>query len=153
MPIAGFAGSNSERPQSAVFRSQGVMIGIEFGQHGTPVHRAGVSRQAERNSLAPAGLGDTFRCKWPASVGEFDGNTAACGDGGRTGCRLRQADLFIAVAREFGDAAECAEAPLRIGVGEMPVQQVDRWRGHLSASPPASGWEITVLSDRDKPGL
>ncbi len=33
---------------------------------------------------------------------------------------------FIAVAREFGDGAEGAETPLRVGIGDLPVQQIDR---------------------------
>jgi hypothetical protein len=37
-----------------------------------------------------------------------------------------QGNGLIAGAREFGDGAEGAEAPLRIGIGDFPLQQIDR---------------------------
>ena len=43
---------------------------------------------------------------------------------------LPQAHRLVGVAREFGDGAEGAEAPLRIGIGDCPLQQIDGRSGH-----------------------
>jgi hypothetical protein len=57
-----------EQHRSAVLRSQRAVIGVEFGQHGAPVHCAFVGGQAKGNPLAPARFGDAFERKWPAFI-------------------------------------------------------------------------------------
>ena len=62
----------------------------------------------------------------------FEGNAAA-GRHGRNGFRrLDEAHRLVRVARKFGDGAEGAEAPLRIGIGYFPLQQVDGCGAHRS---------------------
>ena len=48
---------------------------------------------------------------------------------GRNGFRrLDEAHRLVTVARKFGDGAEGAEAPLRVGIGYFPLQQIDARR-------------------------
>ena len=142
-----------EQDRFAIFRLQRFTVGIEFGQHDAPVHRAIVGRQAKRNPLAPACPGDALGRNGRQSR-KFDGDAAARGNGRSARCRLRQVDLLIAVARKFGDAAERAEAPLRIGIGDLLVQQIDGRASVMgierSASPGISPGEYR-LGDQDKP--
>ncbi len=46
--------------------------------------------------------------------------------------RLDEPHRLVAVARELGDGAEGAEAPLRIGIGYFPLQQIDGRGAHRS---------------------
>jgi hypothetical protein len=68
-----------------------------------------------------------------------DDDAAARRDGRHGVVGLPQRDRLIAVARELGDGAESAEAPLRIGIADRPPQQIDRrsmYRSLFSAFQP-----------------
>ena len=55
----------------------------------------------------------------------FEGNAATRRHGRNGFRRLDEAHLLAMVARKFGDGAEGAEAPLRIGIGYFPLQEID----------------------------
>src|SRR5881398_1640038 len=73
-----------------------------------------------------------------------------------------EAHRLVRVARKFGDGAEGAEAPLRVGIGYFPLQQIDGCGAHRSLrngsgsgikkhSPRVMPKENTALSGQDKP--
>lgn len=126
-------GSETEIEQdgAAVFHPQRAAIAAEFGQHRAPVHRAAIGRQAQRDPLAPAGFGQALGCERSDGFAGRNGNTAPRGHGGYAMCGLRQRYSLVSITRELGDAAERAKAPLRIGIGNLAVQQLERrWRSY-----------------------
>ena len=108
------------------------MIGADLRQCDALVHGAIILRQAKRDPLIPPGFGDAFRCEGPDSSMRFEGN-AATRRHGRNGLRrLDEPHRLAMVARKFGDGAEGAEAPLRLGIGYFPLQEVDGRGAHRS---------------------
>ena len=77
-------------------------------------------RQAERDALAPAGLVMLSNANGRHARMRLERDAAARRDRGNGVRRLRRGARLVAVAREFGDGAERAEAPLRLGIGDFP---------------------------------
>ena len=116
--------------------AQRLCVSAKLGEHAAAVHGAILFRQAERDALIPVGLVDALGCKRPDVGIELQRNAAAIGhDGDRV---LAHAHLrgLVLVAREFGDRPECAEAPLRAGIGDFPPQQRGDTCGRVMAARP-----------------
>jgi hypothetical protein len=66
--------------------------------------------------MIPSELADAFGGKWPQALNRTDAYAAARGKRRRTIAAEIDGRFFIGVTREFGNAPECAETPLGLGV-------------------------------------
>src|SRR5829696_1355827 len=92
----------------------------------------------------------------------FEGDAATRRHSRNGVSRLDEVDRLVMISRKFGDGAEGAEAPLRIGIEYFPQQEIDGRGAHRSHrngsasdmkgySPRAMPKENTVSSGQDKP--
>jgi hypothetical protein len=112
--------------------SRGVVIAADLRQRGAPVHGAIILRQAKRDPLIPARFGDALRREGADGGMRFEGDAATRRHGRNGFGRLDEAHRLVMVARKFGDGAEGAEAPLRIGIGYFQLQEIDGRGAHRS---------------------
>jgi len=119
-----------EQDGFAISLPRRLMIGTDLRQRDALVHGAIISRQTKRDPLIPPGLGDALRREGADSRMRCEGNAATRRHRRNGFRRLDEAHLLVMVARKFGDGAEGAEAPLRIGIGYLPLQQIDGRGAH-----------------------
>ena len=119
-----------EQDGSAIFFPRRLMIGADLRQRGALVHGAIISRQAKRDPLIPSGFGNAFRREGADSGIRFEGNAATRRHRRNGFRRLDEPRRLVRVARKFGDGAESAEVPLRIGIGYFPLQKINSCGGH-----------------------
>jgi hypothetical protein len=109
---------------------RGARIGADFGQACAGSWR-NPGGKAQRDPLISSLFGDASEAKARWCVDGLHGLAAAAVTA-RNGSTDWQPHRLVVVAREFGDGAEGAEAPMRFGIGYFPLQQIDRAR---SSSP------------------
>ena len=115
-----------EQHRVAILRAQRLRVRPELGQHGAAAHRASRSgRQNATRWLQP--------CVVTVSnaIGRRSGRACEPDAAARRddrGHRLLAHDLrrLVRIAHEFRDGAERAEAPLRLGIGELVSNQFER---------------------------
>src|ERR1700747_156014 len=129
-------GAEPEIEQDAIpiFIAQRVGIGADLCQLRTAVHGADRAREAQRQTMAP-GLGGRRLRGDEAQLGvPHDAQAAASRYHADAVIALSERYGLSAIAREFGDSAECAEADARLNVGELVRQNGDEStsRRHMS---------------------
>ena len=117
-----------EQQRAGVLRTQRPAVRADLGQHRAAVHRASRLRQAERDTLAPGTGRDRLeRDRTQVGTGLEPHAAARRHDRNRL---LGLGDLgrLVRVTHEFRDGAESAETPLRIGIGDLRLNQLERTR-------------------------
>ena len=117
------ADAEIEQHRAAIGGTQRVRVRSELGQHRTPVHGTALGRQAERNPVAPAVLGGGLECDQLQVGQKVDAHAAARRRGRQRIALQGELDRLVRIARELRNGAKGAEAPLRLGIRDLPRQE------------------------------
>ena len=121
-----------EQDAGAIFFTESLAVGADFGELRASAHRAARFRQAERDAMAPAFGGGGFRRNRAEIRMRRDAQGSLGGDRRDAAVGSVKHHRFVGVARKFSESAERAEAPCDLVVGGLFGKKIQKIGHHIT---------------------